>query len=81
MSDKITFVTLDHKTSHKVIFFFPLMYGLWFRIGQYLTEIHYLKIWNLRVQKKYFKQIYILRKSPLKLSKLSSLAMHITNQN
>ncbi len=72
---KKIFVSLDHKTSHKAQFFEienytsseswinNLSIDVWFvRIGQYL------KIWNLRVQKKWQK----LRKSPLKLSKWSS---------
>ncbi len=58
------YVTLDHKTSHKGQFFEFEIYtsseswinklsiDVWFvRIGQYLAE-NYLKIWNLRVQKK-----------------------------
>ncbi len=72
-------MTLDHRTSDKWKFFEIEIYteknklsiDVWFvRIGQYL------KIWNLRVQKKY---IYILRNSPLNCQ-MKSLAMHITNQ-
>ncbi len=47
------------------------MYGL-LREGKIWPRYNYLKIWNLRVQKKI---IIILRKSPLKF-----LAMRITNQ-
>ncbi len=70
------FVTLDHKTSHKGHFFknwdlyiiwisFPLMYGL---LGQYLAEIKLFE----NLESEGAKKIQILRKSPLKLSKLSS---------
>ncbi len=45
-------------------------------IGQYLAKYNYLKIWNLRVQKK----IYILRKSPFKVVQIKFLAMHKTYQ-
>ncbi len=75
ISSEYAYVTMDHKTSHKGQFFEIEIYtsskrrinklsiDVWFvRIGQYL------KIWNLRVQKKK----KILRKLPLKLSKLSS---------
>ncbi len=74
----LIYVTLDHKTSHKGKFFDIEIYtssenwinklsiDVWFvKIGPYLDEI---QIWSLRVQK----NIYILRKSPLKLSKLNS---------
>ncbi len=58
------FVTMDHKTSHKWNFFIeiykspeswinkiPLRYGL-LGLGNILQRYDYLKIWNLRVQKK-----------------------------
>ncbi len=56
---------------------FPLM--LWFvRTGQYLAEIKlgYLKIRNLRVQKK----ILIIEKFAFKVVQMKCLAIHITNQ-
>ncbi len=77
-------VALDHKASHKDhIFFllrcihylkaeyirFPLMYGL---LG---SDIWNLKIWNLRVKKKY---IYIYCTNHLYSYQIKFLAMHIT---
>ncbi len=61
----LTYVTLDHKTSHKGRFFkieiihhlkaeqisFPLMYGL-LGSDNIWPRCNYLNIWNLRVQKK-----------------------------
>ncbi len=44
-------------------------------IGQYLTEIQYLKIWNLRVQTN-----LNIEKSAFKVVQMKFLAMHITNQ-
>ncbi len=44
-------------------------------IGQYLAEIHILKIWNLRVQKK-----LNIEKITFKVVQMKFLAMHITNQ-
>ncbi len=52
---------------------------LWFvRTGQYLAEIKlgYLKIRNLRVQKK----ILIIEKFAFKVVQMKCLAIHITNQ-
>ncbi len=85
-----SFVTLDHKTSHKGQFFKIEMYtsseswinklsiNVWFvRMGQYLAEIQLFE----NLESEGAKKIKILRKSPLKLSKWSKfLAMHITNQ-
>ncbi len=48
------------------------MYGL---LGQYLAEIHYLKICNLRVQKN-----LNIDKIVFKVVQIKFLAMHITNQ-
>ncbi len=66
-----TYVIIDHKTSHKGLFFklrfihhlinFPLMCGL---LGQYLAEIQLFENLESEGAK--------LRKLPLKLSKLSS---------
>ncbi len=52
------------------------MYGL-LGSDNICLRYNYLKFWNLRVKKKWIEKT-ILRKSPLKLSKLSS--MHITKQ-
>ncbi len=43
-------------------------------IGQYLAEIHYLKIWNLRVQKN-----LNIDKIAFKVVQMKFLAMHLTN--
>ncbi len=51
------------------------MYGLLW-LDNIWPKYNYLKIWNLRVQKK----IKILRKSPFKIVQIKFLAMHITNQ-
>ncbi len=48
------------------------------RTEQYLAEIHYLKIWNLRVQKK--KKNQNIEKIVFKVVQMKFLAMHITNQ-
>ncbi len=77
-----TFVTLEHKTSHKCKFFEIESYtsseswinyisiDVWFvMIGQYL------KIWNLRVQKN-----LNIEKIIFKVVQMKFLAMHITNQ-
>ncbi len=74
------YVNLDHKTSHKGQFFdnfieiyissesFPFF---WFvRIGQYLAKMHLFE--NLESEGAKKKKNEILRKSHLKLSKLSS---------
>ncbi len=54
VTEATQYVTLDHKTSFKCQFFEILIYtslmfsiDVWF-VGRY----NYLKIWNLRVQKK-----------------------------
>ncbi len=76
-------MTLDHKTSHKGLFFFlikrytsseswinKLFIDVWFvRIWLYL------KIWNLRVQKN-----LNIEKIAFKVVQMKFLAMHITNQ-
>ncbi len=77
-----SFVTLEHKTSHKGQFFQIEIYAwseiwinnisidVWFvMIGQYL------KIWNLRVQKN-----LNIEKIIFKVVQIKILAMHITNQ-
>ncbi len=83
---KITYVTLDHKTSHKSQYFeieiytsseswisFALMYGLWY--DNIWLRYNYLKIWNLRVQKN-----QNIEKITFKVVQMKFLAMHITNQ-
>ncbi len=73
------YVTLDHKTSHKINFFlkseiyFPLIYDL-LGYGNIWPRFNYLKIWNLRVQKK-----SNIKKIAFKGVQIKSLAMHITN--
>ncbi len=54
-----SYVTLEHKTSHK---------GQFYEIGQYLAEIQLFE----NLESEGAKKIKILRKSPLKLVKLSS---------
>ncbi len=74
-------MTLDHKTSHKCQFFEIEMYtssesrinklsiDVWFvRTGQYLAEIQLFE----NLESEGAKKNQILRKLPLKLSKLSS---------
>ncbi len=65
----MSFVTLDHKTSHKGQFFYFLIIVLFVMIGQYL------KIWNLRVQKN-----LNIEKIIFKVVQMKFLAMHINNQ-
>ncbi len=79
-----TYVTVDHKTSHKGKFFETAIYtsseswinelsiDVWFvRIGQYLAEIQLFESLESEVAKKQ-KNKTKLRQSTLKLSKLSS---------
>ncbi len=75
------YVTMDHKTRHKVTFFKTEIYtssgswihklsiDVWFvRIGRYLAEIQLFE--NLESEKIAFKAV-----------QMKSLAMHIINQN
>ncbi len=68
-------MTLDYKTSHKGQFFEIEIYtssemdNIWLRYN-------YLKIWNLRVQKKNQN----IEKITFKVVQMKFLAMHITNQ-
>ncbi len=72
----ILFVMQDHKTSHKGQCFEMKIYTSLVRIGQYLAEIHYLKIWNLRVHKN-----LNLEKIAFKVVQMKCLVIHITKQN
>ncbi len=60
------YVTLDHKTSHKGLFFFCYDRTIFGRD---------LKIWNLRVQKN-----LNIEKIAFKVVQMKLLAMNITNQ-
>ncbi len=71
----ILFVMQDHKTSHKGQCFEMEIYTSLVRIGQYLAEIHYLKIWNLRVHKN-----LNLEKIAFKVVQMKCLVIHITKQ-
>ncbi len=65
-----TYVTLDHKSSHKGKFFWngDLYVNIW-------PRCNYMKIWNLRVQKN-----LNIEKIAFKVVQMKFLAMHITNQ-
>ncbi len=75
-----SYVTMNHKTSHKGTFFNIEIYtspescinklsiDVWFIWTQYLDEIQLFE----NLESEGAKKIEILRKSPLKLSKLSS---------
>ncbi len=53
-----------------------LSIDVWFvRIGQYLAEINYLNIWNLKIIK-----TQNIEKIALKVVQIKFLSMHITNQ-
>ncbi len=66
------YVTLDHKTSHKGLFFFLLRFLHHMKAERY---DYYLKIWNLRVPKN-----RNIEKIAFKVVQIKFLAMHITNQ-
>ncbi len=87
----ITYVTLDHKTSHKGQFLDIEIYTSseswinklidafdeWFvKIGQYLTEI---QLWKSGIWGCKKKQVNI-EKIAFKFAQIKFLAMHITNQ-
>ncbi len=77
-------MTLEHKTSHKGNFFeieiytssesWINIYGL-LELDNIWLRYNYLKIWNLRVQKK-----LNIEKITFKVVQMKFLAMHITNQ-
>ncbi len=79
-----SYMTLEHKTSHKGQFseieifiiskWAPLMYGL-LGYDNIWMRYNYLKIWNLRVQKN-----PNIEKITFKVVQMKFLAMHITNQ-
>ncbi len=84
------YVTLDHKTSHKGQFFkieIYTSYVCWINklaidvwllgLDNIWPRYNYLKIWNLRVQKKNLN----IEKFAFKVVQIKFLAMHITNQN
>ncbi len=53
-----------------------LSIDVWFvRIGQYLAEINYLNIWNLKIIK-----TQNIEKITFKVVQMKFLAMHITNK-
>ncbi len=71
-------MTLDHKTSHKSIFFLinNLCIDVWFvMIGQYLAEIQLF----VNLESEGAKNLNI-EKISFKVVQMKSLAMHITNQ-
>ncbi len=92
---EITFITLDLKTSHNwdlyIIWINKHSIGVWLiGIGHFiiyyiisyyniLPKYNYLKIWNLRLQKKK-KKNWNIEKIAFNVVQMKFLAMHITNQ-
>ncbi len=80
----VSFVTLDHKTSHLEIEIYTSHTSLYESYESWINKLsiddiwlryNYLKIWNLRVQKN-----LNIEKIAFKVVQMKFLAMHITKQ-